>query len=559
MSEHGGGGGKTVEETFVLTDKMSAPLRGILGGVNKLSSAMNNASSLVGSLASVGAVIGGAFSLHGAIEETMNYITQIQKIKAYTGATTQVADGLVGAFESVGVTAEESAGILGRMSRQAERMELAMAGTQGHLNPMKSMWKQIGVDIDKGPLANLESMSTAAKLALQFRIPLDKALQVNKLLQKGPEYIREAVKEGRLTDADVASAQRMKQARYDITKAYGEIQRAIGTKLLPFIADMLQKGAANMKQWVGYAEQFGETLGGFLKEHYKLILNIGKALLANAALMKLTGGTGAIGTVAKVGGWIANGSPKGPAGGGIINGLTAMSIGLSNGLGAFAKLFTSGAGLMRLGGILARFSVVGAVLAAAYGIFVAIKDNVMGIRTYLVDLWDRITLRFEGIKVALEPLFDAFSSDKEGSIGHFFGVVIAGVIKGLGTMVESVMEVIHFSINVAKAFYQGGAHAFLHPAETMEKAFAMTQNDMVDALSRHNTAAWNEAMGATSRSTTTQPPQQHFDFRGSRFDIKQAFAEGFDADRIADVFTHDIGALGERKLQSGLAPLFSVR
>ena len=52
---------------------------------------------------------------------------------------------------------------------------------------------------------------------------------------------------------------------------------------------------------------------------------------------------------------------------------------------------------------------------------------------------------------------------------------------------------------------------------------------------------------------------QKFDFRGSRFDIKQAFAEGFDPDRVAVAFASDLAALGETKMQSGLSPLFSVR
>jgi hypothetical protein len=50
-----------------------------------------------------------------------------------------------------------------------------------------------------------------------------------------------------------------------------------------------------------------------------------------------------------------------------------------------------------------------------------------------------------------------------------------------------------------------------------------------------------------------------YDFRGSRFDIKQDFAEGFDPDRIAVAFANDLATLGERKMQSGFGPLFAVR
>lgn len=53
-------------------------------------------------------------------------------------------------------------------------------------------------------------------------------------------------------------------------------------------------------------------------------------------------------------------------------------------------------------------------------------------------------------------------------------------------------------------------------------------------------------------------PKNNFDFRGSRFDIQQNFAEGFDPDRIAVAFTNDLAGVGERRLSSGLAPAFAV-
>lgn len=50
----------------------------------------------------------------------------------------------------------------------------------------------------------------------------------------------------------------------------------------------------------------------------------------------------------------------------------------------------------------------------------------------------------------------------------------------------------------------------------------------------------------------------HYDFRNSRFDITQKFAEGYDPDRIAAVFARDLGRAGEQRLQSGLEPAFGV-
>jgi hypothetical protein len=49
------------------------------------------------------------------------------------------------------------------------------------------------------------------------------------------------------------------------------------------------------------------------------------------------------------------------------------------------------------------------------------------------------------------------------------------------------------------------------------------------------------------------------DFRFSRFEITQKFAEGFDPDRIAVAFAQDVGKIGEQKLQSGFEPLYSLR
>ena len=50
-----------------------------------------------------------------------------------------------------------------------------------------------------------------------------------------------------------------------------------------------------------------------------------------------------------------------------------------------------------------------------------------------------------------------------------------------------------------------------------------------------------------------------FDFRHSKFDITQQFAEGYDPDRIAVGFASDLAKLGEMRTQSNLAPVFALR
>jgi len=47
------------------------------------------------------------------------------------------------------------------------------------------------------------------------------------------------------------------------------------------------------------------------------------------------------------------------------------------------------------------------------------------------------------------------------------------------------------------------------------------------------------------------------DFRGSKFSIEQAFAEGFDPGRVLTAVRDDVGKLAARRLSSGLTPLFT--
>jgi hypothetical protein len=49
------------------------------------------------------------------------------------------------------------------------------------------------------------------------------------------------------------------------------------------------------------------------------------------------------------------------------------------------------------------------------------------------------------------------------------------------------------------------------------------------------------------------------DFRHSRFEIMQKFAEGFDPDRIAVAFSHDLERTAERRLSGQLEPQFTTR
>jgi hypothetical protein len=71
--------------------------------------------------------------------------------------------------------------------------------------------------------------------------------------------------------------------------------------------------------------------------------------------------------------------------------------------------------------------------------------------------------------------------------------------------------------------------------------------------------AAENAAKAASRAAPASRGKVVQDFRGSKFDITQKFAEGFDPDRIAVAFAQDLGRMGEQKLQSGFEPVFGIR
>ena len=80
--------------------------------------------------------------------------------------------------------------------------------------------------------------------------------------------------------------------------------------------------------------------------------------------------------------------------------------------------------------------------------------------------------------------------------------------------------------------------------------------------------AMTVASGAAAKAATAAaaaPPEHRGgggravqDFRYSRFEIQQKFAEGYDPDRIAVAFAKDVGRIGEMKLQSAHEPLYST-
>jgi hypothetical protein len=74
---------------------------------------------------------------------------------------------------------------------------------------------------------------------------------------------------------------------------------------------------------------------------------------------------------------------------------------------------------------------------------------------------------------------------------------------------------------------------------------------------RQNLEQMRTNLNRTGHGTAARP-QTHNDFRFSRFDITQKFADGFDPDRVATAFVSDLQAMAETPMSSaGFNPGFS--
>jgi hypothetical protein len=92
-------------------------------------------------------------------------------------------------------------------------------------------------------------------------------------------------------------------------------------------------------------------------------------------------------------------------------------------------------------------------------------------------------------------------------------------------------------------------HSFL---DDLNAAIQTSAREMREAAARSSAASTAPPPGRQPHPTT------HNDFRGSRFDITQRFAEGFDPDRIAVAFVNDLERTANRRLTGGLEPLYGV-
>lgn len=533
----------------------AAKLTGFAKAADKIGSAFSRLTNIVGTIGGLAGAFGLAETVRG-LDETYR---AVERIKLTTGAGAEEAYELVDTFDVLGVSAQTTEMLMLRMTNKVRGMETGLQGSVKQTAKMASLYKRMGIDAKKGPEAMVLSMSAAAtkgKLAVgdmqkMFGVGRGQAVDLMKVLQHGPEELKAQFKDSAasgdaINESALASWQRMQQAKRNLKDSFQELAGTVYKTLVPALTRVLTMMDSALKTWEPAAKKFGEFLVLHMDQAVAGAKLLGKLMLANK-LLEMTGGGGLGKLAGRVGGF---------ASGKLNVGEMLVGKGGAGAIGTLFQFLTAARTIMPIVQGLMRLGAVGLIIGVVVKAFSLFVHNVDGVRDRLTAIFDTIMAKVSEFQVVLTPVMD------------LIGVVFLGAAKALLWVVEAILDVVSTLMTLVQAMaimvakiVTSPLETARHPLDALFDAFTEAQAQTAATLQSDAIAeARKRAAGSgPSAPDARQAAQNNFDFRGSRFDIRQNFAEGFDPDRIAAVFAQDVAVLGERSMQSGFSPLMSIR
>jgi hypothetical protein len=205
---------------------------------------------------------------------------------------------------------------------------------------------------------------------------------------------------------------------------------------------------------------------------------------------------------------------------------------------------------------LTLFAVVDTVLTQVWPMFTGLATSVAGL--------------VQAIGSFLAPIIRLLGAGLIWVYSHvsaYLMPAVNGVVDALKWLIDGIAKVLRWIGRHA----DGAANNLLGPRMNEgagQSADLMGRLDgMMAALTRNTQATEQQVQAQTNanRANRRATPaarggnNTHNDFRNSRFQITQKFAEGFDPDRVAIAFARDLEAAADQRLQSGLEPAFGIR
>lgn len=557
MSEHGGGGGHDkIEQELVVHDSASAAIEKIRGAAEKLHHSVKH---MVGMLAGIGG-LSGVFEVHHAVAGINEVFRAVGRIRVMTGLTANTAHGLTNAFKLAGVEAGEAERLIMMMTRKSELMD-ELGGAA--IAKMSAKMKALGINVKEDVVGQLEAMAIAAKkgsldlgdLTKMFGVRGEPAVKLLGMLQKGPEYIKQIMEEtakAGITATDIGNFGRLMAAKRQLHHAFEETVLAIYKHVLPGVTSVVNLVRHAVEHWAPAAEHWGEVVKEHMHEIITLAKTFAKIMLVKGALGYL--GTTPIGVARGAGGLLFNGV------GGLVKGAANGGIGAG---GALGGLLGFGQFILNFG----KLSLIGAAIGIAVGAFKLLAHNFHG--------WgDRLGTVFERLKTATSQMVDRLTPAFEFLADKMFWLA-EKLMKALGYLVGVEEHPTSPAFKAAQAIRDkatsggGGGQWRNKIMPHQQRAIdALMVQDKIQSGAMSTYVNVRKAMDANKKNLEFLADQGkdmavrakvNQDFRGSKFDITQNFAEGFDPDRIATVFSGQVAAIGERQLQSGFAPTFGVK
>jgi len=602
-----------VEVEFVGKDLTSR----VIGNISKAASGLSkNVDAITSKVVGFGKTFGGlgaVFGFGASVHSAKQYLATIEELSTITGEGANSMAGLNHAMEQSGLRAEETRAIMISMARK--QAEIA-----GGSKEMAKLAKRYGVELRKGPQAALVSMAKQVETGKIGTGEVVKLLEESgskamDLLRKGPAEVQRLLAEGseknaHINNTTVAQYKQMDIQMARVRQSWNRVTTTVMVKLAPVLTKLMRAVENRIDGWVEGAGKFGNFLAKHMDAAIASAKVFGKVMLANYAMMKLTG-EGMLGNAGKLM-KMAKGKNKFFTGGAKENILgMAMKGGKKNrgmvGLAAvlskipkigpvLTKFFYGAVQLGNIAKFMLKLTLVGAVVGGIVkGIQMALK-NIDGIRKKITDLLGGIWNDIKGIG---EEIAKVFSSDS--TLGQFLQWVGKGILGAFTKALQIVKAITGFARIVVRMItnlesYSSAKYGIAMEASAKIQAQQANTRRILDNLLKHQGAvtikqvelldemkrSWmkqtdhltdfdqekewkelvkNRGLGRFAQLPTSPQnrPQITQDFRGSRFEIQQNFAEGFDPDRIAVAFTDDLGKVGERRLQSGLAPAFAAR
>lgn len=546
-----------VDIEFDVEDKVSPKLSRMEKSVEKLDQRVGRISERFMRFGEVATAAAGVFGAAESIRGANEYLEHVIRIQNLTGMAADKAAGISEALQITGTSAEEVEAIFGRMTKKS-----ALLSEENKAASMLAA--RYGVNLREGPE---KSMLKISKLYEEHKIGAGQVgrimgvqgrslISILDAMEKGPDELKRMFAEAQDKNAFLAgdTIRQMKSYHEAVNRvglAWKRLVAGVIVKLAPTLEKLAAKFEDHVEAWGEKAQRFGTFMVNHMGTIIAMAKTYAKLMFANRMLETFTG-KGLVGNAGRAGKWLAESSPIS----GIVKGLSGLS----------------------------KLGIIGVIIGGVIAMFSVLRENFNGIG-------DKLKSVFGGIGKTLfsigKKIMGIFSDDSP--LGRFFkgvGYAFLKVVERIGEAMQLVLDLVEKIIDALPAVFSNtspmdlanrykeardweiGISNSLKKSGVAGAAYAEKMARAHEQANRFvKTGSWVNAEGKMSPikpkfkggGETVPEAQVYQDFRGSRFDIKQEFAEGFDPDRIAAAFASDVSAIGERKLQSGFSPLFAVR